>query len=53
VPLNHALAAVDPESAAASSIWARYLKHWTLWNHLRTISSAAASALYIAAIAAK
>jgi uncharacterized membrane protein len=53
VPLNNALAAVDTESAAAAPVWARYLKDWTFWNHLRTISSAAASALYIAAIAAK
>jgi anthrone oxygenase-like protein len=39
VPLNNALAAVDPESGAAASTWARYLKEWTLWNHVRTISS--------------
>ena len=53
VPLNNALAAVDPASAAAAPIWARYLKDWTFWNHVRTISSTAAGALYIAAIAAK
>jgi uncharacterized membrane protein len=53
VPLNNALAAVDPGSEAAASIWARYLKDWTFWNHLRTISSTAASALYVVAIAAK
>lgn len=53
VPLNNALAAVDPASGTATSVWARYLKHWTLWNHVRTISSTAACALYIAAIAAK
>jgi uncharacterized membrane protein len=53
VQLNNALSVVDPASGAAAPVWARYLKEWTLWNHLRTISSAAASALYIAAIAAK
>jgi uncharacterized membrane protein len=53
VPLNNALAAVDPASVAAASVWARYLKDWTFWNHVRTISSIASSALYIAAIAAK
>jgi uncharacterized membrane protein len=52
VPLNNALAAVNPASAEATSVWARYLKDWTLWNHLRTISSTAACALYISAIAA-
>ena len=52
VPLNNALAAANPASAEAATVWARYLRDWTLWNHVRTISSAAASALYIAAIAA-
>jgi uncharacterized membrane protein len=51
VPLNNALAALDPASAEATSVWARYLKDWTLWNHLRTISSTAACALYISAVA--
>jgi uncharacterized membrane protein len=46
VPLNNALAAGAP-------IWDRYLKDWTFWNHVRSISSTAAVALYIAAIAAK
>jgi uncharacterized membrane protein len=52
VPLNDRLAAVDPSSTEAASLWARYLKDWTLWNHLRTIASTAACALFIAAIAA-
>ena len=53
VPLNNALAAVDPAGAEAASIWARYLKDWTFWNHVRTLSCLGASALFIAAIAAK
>lgn len=52
VPLNNALAA-DPSSTGAASLWARYLNNWTLWNHLRTIASTAACALFIAAIAAR
>lgn len=51
VPLNNALGSVTNEAGA--SIWARYLREWTMWNHVRTISSAAACALYIWAIAAK
>ena len=39
VPLNNALAAVDPASAEAASLWARYLTDWTLWNYVRTIAS--------------
>jgi uncharacterized membrane protein len=53
VPLNDALATVDPGSGAAAPVWARYLKDWTLWKHVRTVSSGAASALYLVAIAAK
>lgn len=53
VPLNQALAAVDPSSAGAAPVWARYLKEWTMWNHVRTIASAGASALHIWAIALK
>jgi uncharacterized membrane protein len=53
VPLNDALAAVQPSSSEAASVWARYLSDWTMWNHVRTIASTAAFALFIAAIAAR
>jgi uncharacterized membrane protein len=53
VPLNDALAAADPASHEATLLWARYLTDWTLWNHVRTVSSTAACALFIAAIAAR
>jgi len=43
----------DPSIADAASLWARYLKDWTFWNHVRTIACTGASALFIAAIAAK
>jgi len=52
VPLNDALAAVDPSGPAAAEVWARYLKDWTFWNHVRTVASMAACALFIAALAA-
>jgi uncharacterized membrane protein len=53
VPLNNALAAVDPSSPDAASLWARYLTDWTLWNHVRTAASTGACVLFISAIAAK
>jgi uncharacterized membrane protein len=53
VPGNDALAACDPASHEAASLWARYLADWTLWNHVRTVSSTGACALFIAAIAAR
>jgi uncharacterized membrane protein len=53
VPLNDALAAADPSSAEATSLWARYLTDWTFWNHVRTVASMVASALFVVAIAAR
>jgi uncharacterized membrane protein len=53
VPLNDALAAVNPASREAATLWARYLPEWTFWNHVRTVASLAASVLFIAAIAAE
>lgn len=39
VPLNNTLARVDPDSVNAHHVWSHYLKTWTNWNHLRTVSS--------------
>src|SRR5205823_12746917 len=50
VPLNDALAAVDPSSAEAGRVWTNYLKNWTTWNHVRTIAALAAAASFIVAI---
>jgi len=49
VPLNDRLAAVD--SASAALVWMRYLKEWTMWNHVRTIASTTTCILYIWALA--
>jgi uncharacterized membrane protein len=53
VPLNNALGTINAASEEAARVWARYLNDWTFWNHLRTIASTAAGALYVAAIAAR
>ena len=53
VPLNNALAAVQPASSDAGTLWARYLTDWTWWNHVRTIASTLAFVLFIAAIAVR
>ncbi|MFQ5973889.1 MAG: DUF1772 domain-containing protein [Alphaproteobacteria bacterium] len=50
VPLNHALAAVEPGSTEGAEMWTRYLSTWTTWNHLRTVASLAAAASFIMAI---
>ena len=44
VPLNNALATAGPET------WPRYLATWTRWNHVRTLASMGAAALFIAAL---
>lgn len=44
VPLNNALAVVDPTSADGARLWTEYLASWTIWNHVRTIAALAAAA---------
>jgi uncharacterized membrane protein len=50
VPLNGALQAAEPSTAEAATTWARYLRQWTRWNHVRTVASTVASALFIFAL---
>ena len=47
VPLNNTLSKLDPTSYNAQQGWIHYLKNWTLWNHLRTVSSLLTCALCI------
>lgn len=50
VPRNDALMTVVPDSAEALTMWPRYLSQWTAYNHLRTVASTLATALYIGAL---
>jgi uncharacterized protein (TIGR02246 family) len=50
VPLNDALAAVDPATAHASDLWNTYVKSWTVWNHVRTGMALAAAASFTVAL---
>jgi uncharacterized membrane protein len=52
VPLNNVLDAVHPSGAQATIVWSDYLHRWTRVNHLRTLASAMACGLFIAAITA-
>ena len=47
VPLNNALAAVDPTSSGGAALWTKYHSSWTWWNHLRGAAALAASAAFI------
>jgi uncharacterized membrane protein len=53
VPLNNALAAVDPAAPAAAPVWAQYLRDWTFWNHVRTIACVVAAGLFTATLVAR
>lgn len=47
VPRNEALAVMSPEAAAA--YFPRYLAEWTVWNHVRTVTSVVATACLLLA----
>lgn len=50
VPLNDALATVEPRSAEGATLWSHYLNNWTLWNHVRTVAALSAAALFTLAV---
>lgn len=50
VPLNNALAAVQPGTAEAASLWSRYLRDWTMWNTVRTVAPTVSMILFILAL---
>ena len=45
VPHNNALDAIDPTAAGSADYWRDYVSGWTGWNHVRTVSAIAASAV--------
>lgn len=47
VPLNNALDAADPTTAAGQVVWQNYLTNWTFWNHVRTFASIGANCLFV------
>jgi uncharacterized membrane protein len=50
VPLNDDLAAVDPHGDGAAARWEAYVRRWSQWNHVRTVTALLASALFLAAL---
>ncbi|QBQ61310.1 hypothetical protein EYD13_14810 [Saccharomonospora xinjiangensis] len=49
LPRNWALDNV-PDGESAQRLWARYLREWTRWNHVRACAAAASSTVFTAAI---
>jgi uncharacterized membrane protein len=39
IPRNNALDRLDPLAPTAPGLWARYLREWTLLNHVRTLAA--------------
>jgi len=50
VPLNDHLANMAASQPDAADYWRWYLTHWTLWNHLRSLTPLGASALLTLAL---
>ncbi|TPJ50403.1 DUF1772 domain-containing protein [Mesorhizobium sp. B2-4-9] len=46
VPLNDALAAIDPASSNGAAVWTTYLRDWVMWNHVRAITAITALASF-------
>jgi uncharacterized membrane protein len=50
VPLNEALALVQPDTQGAGAVWSRYLDVWTAWNHVRTVAPLVSAILFTMAL---
>jgi uncharacterized membrane protein len=53
IPRNNALELVDPTSSGAAATWHHYATNWTLWNHVRTLTSLAGATVLILALNAQ
>ena len=47
VPRNNSLAALSASDPRAVKEWASYVSNWTAWNHVRTLTPIAASAVLV------
>jgi len=52
VPRNDLLALVDPAGTGAGDMWQHYLRGWTAWNHVRTLTAVASSVVLVLALRA-
>ncbi|MEU8981466.1 anthrone oxygenase family protein [Streptomyces sp. NPDC048309] len=50
VPRNEALLKKEPGTPEAAVYWRTYVREWTMWNHVRTVASAAAAVSYTLAL---
>jgi uncharacterized membrane protein len=50
VPLNDALAKIEPTDLNAAGLWRDYSSRWALWNHVRGLCALGSSACCIRAL---
>ncbi len=50
VPRNNRLAAAPPDDVALAAAWREFRPGWQAWNHVRTLTSAAACVVFVVAI---
>jgi uncharacterized membrane protein len=50
LPRNNLLAGLDPANADSIQVWHEYLIGWTNWNHVRSISTLAATTAFTIAL---
>jgi uncharacterized membrane protein len=49
-PLNTALARTTPDTKEGRDAWKRFQASWSLWNHMRTLTTLLACACFILAL---
>ncbi|MEU1255311.1 DUF1772 domain-containing protein [Streptomyces sp. HUAS 31] len=50
VPRNDALMKLEAGTQEAADYWPTYVREWTVWNHVRTVASAAATVSFVLAV---
>ena len=50
VPRNDALMKLEAGTQEAADYWPTYVREWTMWNHVRTVASAAATVSFVLAV---
>ena len=53
VPLNNRLEATLADGPDGPAMWAMYMKHWVVWNHVRTLACIASAILLVMALIAR
>ena len=46
VPMNDAMATLDPAATSSAEAWNTYVSGWTLWNHVRCVAALGAGVMF-------